>query len=126
MTDLASTAEGKNDDRGFGDQFKGQEVIWALRFESIRESDTGEESLVFDVGPCGIRHEFFSGNPVMLEFKPAAGTSEIWKDTPSGSQLTISGVVTDVFFATMSPGDNPSKSVPIAAVSLEAVKRVHE
>jgi hypothetical protein len=115
---VASKAEGDNN-RGYGDQFKGEQVTCVLRFKSVSTNEKGEESLLFDLEPFGMRYEFFSGKPVMIGFKPASGSSEMWRATPPGSEVRVSAVVGSVTFATLSPGNNPTKQVYIAAASLE-------
>jgi hypothetical protein len=125
LASLATKAGGDNAS-GYASRLEGKEVTWVLSFKEIGKDKDGNDSLLFDVEPYGIRHEFFSGEPVMLGFKPAPGTSESWKATPTGARVKISAVVANVIFAHLSPGDNPSKTVFIAAASLENVRRVSD
>ncbi len=120
MTDLASKTNGSSIG-GYGDDFKGKEITWNLKFKEIEG-----ENLQFDLEPFGVKYVFFSGKPVMMGFKSAPGTSEVWKTTTPGSQVKISGVVGNVIFIRMSPGNNPGKEVPAAVVTIENVKRVQD
>lgn len=125
LSDLASKAKGNNEGN-YDKQFEGKKVTWALTFREFGRNEKGEESLLFDLEPFGIRHKFFSGKPVMIGFKPASGTSETWKATPPSSQVRISGIVADVVFAALSPGDNPTRQVSISAASVENVRLVRD
>ncbi len=120
LAELAPKASGDNT-KGYGDKFKGKEVTWNLNFKEING-----ENLQFDLEPFGIKYVFFSGKPVMIGFKPAPETSEGWKTITPGSQVKISGIIANVFFSTMTPGNNPGKQVPAALVSIENVKRIQD
>ncbi len=125
LTDLAPKASVYNTGR-YSDQFKGKEVTWNLTFKEIKQDAKGGEDLLFDLEPFGINHKFFSGKPVMMGFKSAAGNSEVWKTTTPGSQVRISAVVADVRFLNVAPGNNPDSQSAIAVASLENVKRVSD
>jgi hypothetical protein len=103
-------------------QFMGKEVTWELDFMAFERDKNGKESLRFDLDPAGIRYRFFSGKPVMMSFKPAAGTWDSWTAIKRGSRVRITGLVGQIFFATMTPSDNPSKHIPVAMATIENVK----
>jgi hypothetical protein len=112
---LASKATG---DKGasLGDRFAHKEVKWTLSFKGIQEEKKGEEpQLDFDLEPLGILHNFFSGERVMMTFKPAAGTIEQWKSVKPGSKVNTTGVIESVTYLTMN-------NVPAALVQVENVR----
>lgn len=109
------------------DQFKNKAVAWKLNFKGIAKDKRGkDESLLFDLESFGIRQKFFSGKPIMVGFKPAGRTWDSWKTIAPGSQVSITAVLKSVFFATLTPGDNPGMHVRVAFVSVENVKLVQD
>jgi hypothetical protein len=110
----------------YEDQFINKKVVWKLNFEKTGKNNAGEKILDFDLEPFGIMYKFFSGKPVMMDFKPAAGTLSAWKNIKSGSQVKVSGIVTAVSFVTMTPGDSPDRHVPAAIVFVEDVIIIKE
>jgi hypothetical protein len=125
VTDLSSKTSGKNAG-DLSDQFENKEVLWNLNFKGIKQEPRTGDTLDFDLEPCGIRQHFFSGKPVFMVFKPAAGTLETWKTSTTGSPVKISAEVSSVHFITISSGGDPDKQVPGALVSLENVRRVRD
>jgi hypothetical protein len=118
LADLAPKASG-------GDQFEKKEVLWDLTFKEVSKNKEGKEEVQFDLEPFGIKQKFFSGKPVMMGgFAPAPGTIEAWKKIKPDSKVKVKAVVANVFFASLTPDDNPNKSVPIAVVSMENVTPV--
>jgi hypothetical protein len=128
LADLAPLEVIKTDQRFMGKEnpiekkYVGKQVIWELKFQSIEKDKSGKESLRFDLEPAGIRYRFFSGKPVMMSLSSAAGTWESWAKIKQGSLVRITGQVGQIFFATMTPGDNPNRKIPVAIVMIENVK----
>lgn len=124
LTDLAPKAsKSGNGGAKYGDKFKNKTVEWDLTFKSISQSDKGEYQIDFDLEPFGIKYKFFSGKPVMMNhFKPATGTLEEWRNIKPDSKIKISAKVSDVFFVTSTPGDNPDMHVPVAVAIVEDTK----
>jgi hypothetical protein len=120
LADLASKAKG-SDNRGYDSQLEDKEVTWVLTFEKIGKDKDGNDTLQFDTEPFDI------GNAaIVLRFKPAPGTSESWKATPSGKRVKVSAVVADVTFDKWFPGNDLTKAVFVAAASVENVRRVND
>ncbi len=121
MLDLASKSSGKVMGTDT-ERFKNKEVEWTLNFKEINRDIKGEDELKFDLEPFGISKNIISDKWVIMDFKPAVGTSDTWKTIASGSQVKISAIIHSAFVSIMWPSGSPDKKILNVIVSLENVR----